>query len=683
MNIFVKVADLQKTENHVQDTTSKSKKLPFHVVLELVKAKFSANGQQVAFQKLSVLDEQPAQQKKTLHNEQDQLLTTDFAKTQVEKLSKDDKQNQIPLKSQNESFKKVSSLPLTADLKSGIQKVDKQAVLNEKQEQPSSKPQISSFEKISSQSSPTERKLDIQKVDGQFVQQSDSLNHLEDTVQIVEDKKGNFKLIQTNQDMAVQKTPEKKEVQLTKEIAFENNLNQKDSNTFVAHLLARQEVVNSSQNQVNIKVEKNQQAKPSGEETLKSLNAFVKVQAHEQKPISEHSKLSVQGQTLLSNEHKNISDKKQENAIFEDASTNLQKNSVQNFQEFVLPVKETLNDKISSSIFDKHQNNLVSEKVQSNLQRSSKKEPDTLTSSLKNAVETSKIELTVVDQAKVVEIGSRNLQASRMVENRKEVKVTANESASTEKLTITIKQVQIVLRNLAKGVEEYKSEFSQYRNLKKKIPQNLKVSEPIKIENLKFEIARDLKKDKPTVEEKPIYSKLEQTQKTKELADAKIGKKVYENEQTIVEVRQLPRTLETIVAKVEQQQKVDNLTTIVETIRQMNNASIEKAFVDLSPPSLGRLEIQIVKQGETLNIVFKVASDEAKELLEKSSKDLLSRLSAVGFKVESIEVKTTPKFEQEQPLHDREQNQQHEQHHHQRQRKWQESEVMSDDKRDK
>lgn len=80
-------------------------------------------------------------------------------------------------------------------------------------------------------------------------------------------------------------------------------------------------------------------------------------------------------------------------------------------------------------------------------------------------------------------------------------------------------------------------------------------------------------------------------------------------------------------------------------------------------------------------ITLKVATDETKEMIEKSSKDLMSRLNALGFKVEQIDVKTTQKAQEDQLYKD----QDHEQNQHQNERRhkrYQQEEVNEDDKRD-
>ncbi len=324
---------------------------------------------------------------------------------------------------------------------------------------------------------------------------------------------------------------------------------------------------------------------------------------------------------------------------------------------------------------------LSTKNVITNQPITSKKEPETLTNAIKEAIMNSKVEYMVSNGREHVEMLNLNHQnkGTKTIGNINWAESKVNESTMVGKTVITIKQVQVILGNLVRNFEEYRSEFSQYRNLKKELPQNLKLSEPIKIENLKLEIARDLKTERPIEREHLYEMKFEQAEKTKEILSVRLGKKAYENEQTIVEVRQLPRSLETVVTKVEQQQKSDNLHTIVETIKHMNNSNVERAVVDLNPPSLGKLEIQIAKQGETLNIMFKVSNDDTKELLEKSSKDLVSRLSSVGFKVESIEVRISQKAEEEHLPDGREDQHQN----HQRQRREQEGEVNKDDKRDK
>jgi len=51
------------------------------------------------------------------------------------------------------------------------------------------------------------------------------------------------------------------------------------------------------------------------------------------------------------------------------------------------------------------------------------------------------------------------------------------------------------------------------------------------------------------------------------------------------------------------------------------------------------MEIEILKDGDGLRITLKVSTNEAKEILEKGSKYLVTRLENLGFRIEDIQIK--------------------------------------------
>ncbi len=65
----------------------------------------------------------------------------------------------------------------------------------------------------------------------------------------------------------------------------------------------------------------------------------------------------------------------------------------------------------------------------------------------------------------------------------------------------------------------------------------------------------------------------------------------------------------------------------------------ERAFFKLEPPKLGNVEVELVKKGQDLQVVFRVESIDAKRLIEKRIEHLSQRLEAQGFNVDRIEVK--------------------------------------------
>ena len=81
------------------------------------------------------------------------------------------------------------------------------------------------------------------------------------------------------------------------------------------------------------------------------------------------------------------------------------------------------------------------------------------------------------------------------------------------------------------------------------------------------------------------------------------------------------------------------LESVIEKVKEMAQKRIEKAFVQLEPPKLGKMEIEILKDGDGLRITLKVSTNEAKEILEKGSKYLVARLENLGFRIENIQIK--------------------------------------------
>jgi flagellar hook-length control protein FliK len=246
-------------------------------------------------------------------------------------------------------------------------------------------------------------------------------------------------------------------------------------------------------------------------------------------------------------------------------------------------------------------------------------------------------------------------------------------------IVLSATQVRLIVENLSRYVKEVSSEATQFKHLKREMPETIKVREPIKIETFKLTVAKEIKQ----VEQEPLHQKTEKFETTEQLKEAmnnKLAKKTYEQEQPPVQyVRMEQRNIDQIVVRVEQEQRSQNLQTIVETIKQMRETFSERAEIQLSPPSLGKLEIELVKQQDRLTILMRVSTQEAKQMIENSSKELISRLSSLGFKVEQVEVRMNPKFEQEQTNEERENNQQSMQHEQQQQRKQKEGDE--DDQR--
>lgn len=253
-----------------------------------------------------------------------------------------------------------------------------------------------------------------------------------------------------------------------------------------------------------------------------------------------------------------------------------------------------------------------------------------------------------------------------------------SEQTKSQPTAITFKQAQVIVRNMVLQIQDSTSEFTQFKQLKKEIPDQLKRSEPIKIETFKLEIAKELKRDSPQIIRQPQMEEFEHTEQLKELLNSKLARRTYENEHTVHVHQQFQKDIDSVITRIEQQRASSNIQTLAETIKEMQNSTIEKATVELSPPTLGKVEIELIKQQDRLMITLKVATDEAKEILEKSSKDLISRLNTLGFKVEHVDVKTAQKTQEDQLQKDQEHD--HQQQH--KQKRNRQEEVNQDDQRD-
>ncbi|MFN4189828.1 MAG: flagellar hook-length control protein FliK, partial [Pseudothermotoga sp.] len=253
-----------------------------------------------------------------------------------------------------------------------------------------------------------------------------------------------------------------------------------------------------------------------------------------------------------------------------------------------------------------------------------------------------------------------------------------SEQTKSQPTAITFKQAQVIVRNMVLQIQNSTSEFTQFKQLKKEIPDQLKRSEPIKIETFKLEIAKELKRDSPQIIRQPHMEEFEHTEQLKELLNSKLARRTYENEHTVHVHQQFQKDIDSVITRIEQQRASSNIQTLAETIKEMQNSTIEKATVELSPPTLGKVEIELIKQQDKLMITLKVATDEAKEILEKSSKDLISRLNTLGFKVEHVDVKTAQKTQEDQLQKDQEHD--HQQQH--KQKRNRQEEVNQDDQRD-
>jgi len=150
---------------------------------------------------------------------------------------------------------------------------------------------------------------------------------------------------------------------------------------------------------------------------------------------------------------------------------------------------------------------------------------------------------------------------------------------------------------------------------------------------------------KEPVKTETAEAKIKQAEEKKELSE--LGK----NDSS-------PKTA--ISSKVEVKPAVaeNNLNDIYLKIREMaktetaQSKPIETATIRLTPPSLGKVELEIVKDAMKITVFMKVESLEAKEMLEKNSNFLALKLGNSGFDVQKINIQVS----KEEDSQNREQN---------------------------
>jgi len=339
------------------------------------------------------------------------------------------------------------------------------------------------------------------------------------------------------------------------------------------------------------------------------------------------------------------------------------------------------------SAFNSNKNNVISRNAapEKDIQNISLASQQVVLSEEKISAEVSTVSQVRVSaqDSKADHIASKVIHSSQSA-NAAEL-ISQRNSLASNINTPSLEQIRIIARKVFLKIKSHDSR-TEFLITKRQMPTKLKVSEPIKIETFKLEIAREIKKDSPTLSSSKtpkLYSKT--TNSTARLINNENAKKAYSSPQlSTVTVNRTDPNVNLVTERVSQQEMSDNLDRIIDNIRPYltRETVTERAVMDLSPPNLGRLEIQIEKQREVLKISMKVSNEEAKEIVEKGSKNLIARLNSMGFKVEEFQVKV----ETERNDHS-EQNFQHEQHERRRQQKEQqnhtdESEVNQDDQRD-
>ncbi|QTA38766.1 flagellar hook-length control protein FliK [Thermosipho ferrireducens] len=120
-----------------------------------------------------------------------------------------------------------------------------------------------------------------------------------------------------------------------------------------------------------------------------------------------------------------------------------------------------------------------------------------------------------------------------------------------------------------------------------------------------------------------------------------------------------------------------NIENIYNKIQEMLNQPkiIEKANINLAPPELGNIEIEVEKEGNEILIKFLVENKEAKELLDKGSYILRERLGNLGFEIKDFVIET----KEEQEWYEEQKEKQEEQRNNQQNQKRQKQRWVIDD----
>ena len=81
-------------------------------------------------------------------------------------------------------------------------------------------------------------------------------------------------------------------------------------------------------------------------------------------------------------------------------------------------------------------------------------------------------------------------------------------------------------------------------------------------------------------------------------------------------------------------QRISDMTKMME--RQM--VKVETATIQLTPPELGKVSLEVVKEGAKISIFMQVETKEAQEILQRNSETLAARLSSSGFELQKVQV---------------------------------------------
>lgn len=89
-------------------------------------------------------------------------------------------------------------------------------------------------------------------------------------------------------------------------------------------------------------------------------------------------------------------------------------------------------------------------------------------------------------------------------------------------------------------------------------------------------------------------------------------------------------------------QRISDMTKMME--RQMSR--VETTTIQLTPPELGKVSLEVVKEGLRISIFMQVETKDAQEILQKNSEALAARLSGSGFELQKVQIQME-KFEEQ------------------------------------
>jgi flagellar hook-length control protein FliK len=94
-------------------------------------------------------------------------------------------------------------------------------------------------------------------------------------------------------------------------------------------------------------------------------------------------------------------------------------------------------------------------------------------------------------------------------------------------------------------------------------------------------------------------------------------------------------------------QKIKDLTLL----SSQQTRTIETAVLRLDPPELGKMVLEVVKEGNTVSVMMKVETQEAKEMIEKNVHLLTQKLAQAGFETQKVQV-SMEKYEEQGKEHE-------------------------------